>query len=248
MSGSVPRSLLSPRVDLQLRSLERSRTSDRDPIATLRETVQAIWTIVASATSEMSLHGSPDGDGAVLARRELVQRGTCALSTVIRRGVASGAFRPRCPSWAIRRLPFALVAGACVHWMIGLAMGPSLRANIAVAAALDVLRPVKGLRTGCDFTYEPGVIIVEGDLVTAHGRYSADGRTFIAADIFRFEGDFIAQHWDVLQEEVATDKTGTGLMAVTGRRNVRDAASADGSAIADLSASSLKPTFHHGSA
>jgi len=66
-------------------------------------------------------------DGSLLARRDLVQRGTCALSTVIRHGVASGAFRPGCASWAIRRLPFAIVAGACAHWVLGLATGPSLR-------------------------------------------------------------------------------------------------------------------------
>jgi len=130
---------------LELRSLERSRKSDRDPVATLRETVEAIWTIVAGATSDISLHGSRHGGGALLARRELVQRGTCALSAVIRRGVASGAFRPRSPSWAIRRLPFAIVAGACVHWMIGLATGPSLRASTAVEGALEVLRPVEWL-------------------------------------------------------------------------------------------------------
>ena len=40
--------------------------------------------------------------------------------------------------------------------------------------------------------YEPGVIIVEGDLVVAHGRYSSGGKTLIATDFFRFEGDFRA--------------------------------------------------------
>jgi len=53
-------------------------------------------------------------------------------------------------------------------------------------------------------------MIAEGDLVMAHGRYSGGGKTLIAADIFRFEGDRIVEHWDVLQEEVATEKTVAG--------------------------------------
>jgi len=55
--------------------------------------------------------------------------------------------------------------------------------------------------------YEPGVIILEGDLVVAYGRYSGGGKTCIATDIFRFEGDFIVEHWDVLQQEVPSEKT-----------------------------------------
>jgi hypothetical protein len=128
-------------VDRQLRSLERSSESGPDPVAALRETVEAIWKIVEQAASERSLDGSRRGVGALLARRELLHRGTCALSAVIRRGVASGAFRPRCASWAIQRLPFAIVAGACVHWVLGLVPVPSLRPSIAVDAALAVLRP-----------------------------------------------------------------------------------------------------------
>lgn len=53
--------------------------------------------------------------------------------------------------------------------------------------------------------YEPGRIIAEGDLVMAHGRYSGGGETLVAVDIFRFEGDFIIEHWQVLQEEVPAE-------------------------------------------
>jgi predicted SnoaL-like aldol condensation-catalyzing enzyme len=60
-------------------------------------------------------------------------------------------------------------------------------------------------------SYEPGRIVAEGDLVMVHGRYSGGGRkTFIAVDIFRFEGDRVVEHWDVLQEEVPAEKTVTG--------------------------------------
>ncbi len=59
---------------------------------------------------------------------------------------------------------------------------------------------MKGERDGC--AYEPGRITQEGDLVMAHGRYSGGGKTLVAVDIFRFEGDFIVEQWQVLQEEV----------------------------------------------
>jgi hypothetical protein len=103
--------------------------------------VEAIWKSVEQAVAEPA-HGTsrPDG-GTLLDRRALVRRGTCALAAIIRRGVASGAFRPRCEAWALNHLPFALVAGGCVHWMLGLARGPLLRASTAVEAALAVLRP-----------------------------------------------------------------------------------------------------------
>jgi hypothetical protein len=97
--------------------------------------------MVERAASESALDASRYDARALLVRRELVQRGTCKLAAVIRAGVDSGAFRPRCASWALRRLPFAIVAGACVDWVFGLATGPSLRASVAVEAALDVLRP-----------------------------------------------------------------------------------------------------------
>ena len=134
-------SLLPPAVDRQLQSLERVDKSAGHPTAALRDTVEAIWEIVERATSEPSLDSLHHGLRALLARRELVQRATCTLSAVIRRGVASGAFRPQCVPWAIERLPFAIVTGACVHWTLGLATGPSLRASVAIEMVLEVLRP-----------------------------------------------------------------------------------------------------------
>ena len=58
--------------------------------------------------------------------------------------------------------------------------------------------------------YEPGMIVAEGDLVMVHGRYSGGGKPLIAADIFRFEGDLVVEHWDVLQEEVPAEKIVAG--------------------------------------
>jgi len=138
-------SLLPPAVDRRLQSLERVDESDGDLTAALRDTVEAIWDIVEQATSEPSLDSLHHGLTALLARRELVQRATWTLSAVIRRGVASGAFRPRCVPWAIERLPFATVTGACVQWTLGLATGPSLRASAAIEMVLEVLRPQEEL-------------------------------------------------------------------------------------------------------
>ena len=136
MKPSTAVGSVKPFVSLDLKKISsRSGKSDRDATTALRETVEAIWKVVEQASSEQAL------DGSLLARRELVQRGTCALSAVIHQGVATGAFRPGCASWAIRRLPFAIVAGACLQWVLGLAAGPSLRASTAAAAALEILRP-----------------------------------------------------------------------------------------------------------
>jgi hypothetical protein len=140
-------------ISLDLNKPRRSGKSARDATTALRETVEGIWKVVEQASSA-------DTRG-LLVRRELVQRGTCALSTVIRQGVASGAFRPGCASWAIRRLPFAIVAGACAHWVLGLATRPSLRASAAVSATLEILRPrQRGSRV--PRKHEPAVNILEG--------------------------------------------------------------------------------------
>jgi predicted SnoaL-like aldol condensation-catalyzing enzyme len=67
--------------------------------------------------------------------------------------------------------------------------------------------------------YEPGLMIAEGDLVIAYGRYAGGGKkTLIAADIFRFEADVIVEHWDVLQEEIITETTVAGNPMFTTRK------------------------------
>ena len=51
--------------------------------------------------------------------------------------------------------------------------------------------------------YEPGLIVAEGDLVAIHGRIRgwADAPQ-VVIDLFRIEGGKLAEHWDVLQDEV----------------------------------------------
>ncbi|WP_306393988.1 nuclear transport factor 2 family protein [Telluria beijingensis] len=51
--------------------------------------------------------------------------------------------------------------------------------------------------------YEPGLMVAEGDLVAIHGRirgWSAAPQVVI--DVFRIEDGRLAEHWDVLQDEV----------------------------------------------
>lgn len=60
--------------------------------------------------------------------------------------------------------------------------------------------------------YEPGLIIAEGDLVAIHGRIRgwADAPQ-VVIDIFRIEGGKLAEHWDVLQDEVPTASGAAGV-------------------------------------
>jgi predicted SnoaL-like aldol condensation-catalyzing enzyme/ketosteroid isomerase-like protein len=61
--------------------------------------------------------------------------------------------------------------------------------------------------------YENSRILVEGDYVLLHGRFSGNGRprAWIAADVVRMEGGRLAEHWDVLQDEVTQIESKSGL-------------------------------------
>ena len=61
--------------------------------------------------------------------------------------------------------------------------------------------------------YENQLIVAEGDYVIAHGRFSGTGRpaAWIAADIVRFENGKLAEHWDVLQDEVSETDSASNL-------------------------------------
>ena len=59
--------------------------------------------------------------------------------------------------------------------------------------------------------YEQGIIIAEGDLVMIQARYSGVGdKAMIAIDIIRVEEGKIAEHWDVVQEEVPASASKNG--------------------------------------
>jgi predicted SnoaL-like aldol condensation-catalyzing enzyme len=60
--------------------------------------------------------------------------------------------------------------------------------------------------------YENSRILAEGDIVMLHGRFSGHGRprAWIAADIVRMKDGRLAEHWDVLQDEVTAAESRSG--------------------------------------
>jgi predicted SnoaL-like aldol condensation-catalyzing enzyme len=59
--------------------------------------------------------------------------------------------------------------------------------------------------------YEPGIIVAEGDYVVIHGRYSGYRPIpQIIIDIFRLQDGMLAEHWDVIQDEVSASLTISG--------------------------------------
>lgn len=69
----------------------------------------------------------------------------------------------------------------------------------------------RGLPPGA--RYENHVILAEGDFVIAHGRFTGSGAptSLIAADIIRMQDGLLAEHWDVLQDEVTRAQSKSGL-------------------------------------
>jgi predicted SnoaL-like aldol condensation-catalyzing enzyme len=61
--------------------------------------------------------------------------------------------------------------------------------------------------------YEPGLILANGDYVIVHGRFSNTGlpKNWIAADIVRIANGVLAEHWDVLQDEMTRAESQSGL-------------------------------------
>jgi predicted SnoaL-like aldol condensation-catalyzing enzyme len=62
-----------------------------------------------------------------------------------------------------------------------------------------------------DFKYEPGLVVADCDYVCIHGRYIGWGpKPMIAVDVFRVADGKIAEHWDVMQEEVPAAQSANG--------------------------------------
>ena len=62
-----------------------------------------------------------------------------------------------------------------------------------------------------DFRYDPGVITESDNIVMIHARLNnLFGKNYIGVDIFRVENGKLAEHWDVLQEEIPAEKTASG--------------------------------------
>jgi predicted SnoaL-like aldol condensation-catalyzing enzyme len=66
------------------------------------------------------------------------------------------------------------------------------------------------------FKYEPGLVVAEGDYVAIHGRYIGWGpKPMVVVDIFRVANGKIAEHWDVMQEEVPAAQSANGNSMIT---------------------------------
>lgn len=70
---------------------------------------------------------------------------------------------------------------------------------------------VKGLPA--TLRYENHVVAASGDFVILHGRFSGHGlpAAWVVADIVRMEGDVLAEHWDVIQDEATREQSRSGL-------------------------------------
>jgi predicted SnoaL-like aldol condensation-catalyzing enzyme len=57
--------------------------------------------------------------------------------------------------------------------------------------------------------YEPGLVVADGDFVILHGRFSGFGLpvNWVVADILRIEDGILAEHWDVIQDEVTEEQS-----------------------------------------
>lgn len=64
-----------------------------------------------------------------------------------------------------------------------------------------------------ELRYENGLAVASGDYVMLHGRFSGSGApvNWIVVDILRIENGLIAEHWDVIQDEVTREGSKSGL-------------------------------------
>ena len=60
--------------------------------------------------------------------------------------------------------------------------------------------------------YEHQLILAEGDYVIVYGRFTGTGAPVasVAADVVRIEDGHLAEHWDVLQDEVTEAESKSG--------------------------------------
>ncbi|TDT98256.1 putative SnoaL-like aldol condensation-catalyzing enzyme [Streptomyces sp. 846.5] len=78
---------------------------------------------------------------------------------------------------------------------------PYVQHNPTLPNGLDALRAAAGALTG--FSWQPHRIVAQGDLVIAHSRVLGwSVQPVVIADVFRIEDGRIAEHWDVIQDEV----------------------------------------------
>ncbi|MBD9478247.1 nuclear transport factor 2 family protein [Pseudoxanthomonas sp. PXM02] len=63
-----------------------------------------------------------------------------------------------------------------------------------------------------DVHYEPGLMVAEGAFVAIHGRIRGwSDAPQVVIDLFRIEDGRLAEHWDVLQDEVPVNAARAGV-------------------------------------
>jgi predicted SnoaL-like aldol condensation-catalyzing enzyme len=83
--------------------------------------------------------------------------------------------------------------------------------NPSIAQGREALRALVA-QLSDEVYYEPGMVIAEGDFVAIHGRIRGWAEVpQVVVDLFRVENGKLAEHWDVLQNEVPSDSTLGGL-------------------------------------
>jgi predicted SnoaL-like aldol condensation-catalyzing enzyme len=66
--------------------------------------------------------------------------------------------------------------------------------------------------------HQTSMVATAGDIVMVYGRYEGLGpKPMVGVDIYRIEDGRIAEHWDVLQEEVSPTASGHPMFTVPGR-------------------------------
>jgi predicted SnoaL-like aldol condensation-catalyzing enzyme len=63
-----------------------------------------------------------------------------------------------------------------------------------------------------EMKYENSLTMADGDMVMLHGRFSGIGlpANWIVADIVSIDNGLLAEHWDVIQDEVTREKSASG--------------------------------------
>ena len=64
-----------------------------------------------------------------------------------------------------------------------------------------------------EIKYENSLIMADRDMLMLHGRFSGLGlpANWIVVDIVRMENGLLAEHWDVIEDEVTREKSSSGL-------------------------------------
>ena len=94
--------------------------------------------------------------------------------------------------------------------------GSLIQHNPRLPDGTDALRALFTANTNVHS--QTGMVTAGGDIVMVHRRIEGQGpKPIVGVDIYRIEDGRIAEHWDVLQEEVSPTASGHPMFTVPGR-------------------------------